>query len=363
MKTRYIAVYKIYGANKLPEDLEHIDFCALENPTIKTALTTNPEPHFYHIDNSVALGTQLLKGMFSPHKQGTLEESLAVEIDAVKASRTKRTGNGIFLIIEGEKDASIPEFKVRKDTKNFAISLDDISKSEIRNEFQAQVKSIVLALGLSLSPNADRRVEKVGDIVFLVDADDEKPIYLYNIQGGIARCSLSSPLTKEAIDEAISLAPALLANNKIARPISLLTTSLEDVTNELQTFISAWSALEIFVNTTFKETYQKHWFKIMKSGAPDSANPVFERFEIVMKDKYRLADKFLIIASVLDPDNAAKDTDKFVGLKKVRDGLLHALDTPSSPLPIDAIQNLLLKYMKLHLISKDVSSPAAITKS
>lgn len=352
MKTRYIAVYKIHGANKLPNDTEQEEFCALEKPAIKTILSANPEPHFDHIDKSAAIGTQLLKGMFAPDKEGTLEERLAAEIEAIKASRIQRTGNGVFLIIEGEQDTQIPEFKVRKDTQDFAISLDDISKPEIRNEFQAAVKSIILALGLSLSPNADRRVEKIGEVIFLVDPNDEKPIYIYNIQGGVAHCSVSSPLTQEIIDEAISLAPSLLKEKKIARPVSLLTTSLEDVTNELQTFISAWSALEIFANATFKETYQECWFQIMKSGAPDAANPVFERFQDVMKDKYRLTDKFLIIASVLDPDNATTDADKFSELKKVRDGLLHALDTPQSPLPIGEIQNLLLKYMKLHLNSK-----------
>jgi hypothetical protein len=87
----------------------------------------------------------------------------------------------------------------------------------------------------------------------------------------------------------------------------------------------------------------------MKDGAPASAKPVFERFRGVMSDKYRLADKFLIMTSVLDPAGAEGDAAEFRQLKKARDELLHALDTPSSPLPTEAIQKLLLKYMKLHL--------------
>jgi len=69
----------------------------------------------------------------------------------------------------------------------------------------------------------------------------------------------------------------------------------------------------------------------------------------VMSDKYRLSDKFLVIASVLDSASAVDDGREFSRLKKIRDGLLHALDTPSSPLSTHAVQKLLFKYLKLHL--------------
>jgi hypothetical protein len=90
----------------------------------------------------------------------------------------------------------------------------------------------------------------------------------------------------------------------------------------------------------------------MEAGAPASAKPVFERFQNVMSDKYRLADKFLVIASVLDSAAATEDAKEFRRLKKLRDGLLHALDTPSSVLPTEAVQKLILKYMKLHLLAE-----------
>ena len=89
----------------------------------------------------------------------------------------------------------------------------------------------------------------------------------------------------------------------------------------------------------------------MEEDAPASAKPVFERFRDVMSDKYRLADKFLVIISVLDPAAATIDASEFRRLKKQRDDLLHALDIFSAPLPTEDVQNLLLKYMKLHLLS------------
>jgi hypothetical protein len=349
VKVRYIAIYKLHGANRLPEESESLELLALQSPALTATLTTNPDRHFVHIDKSAALGAQLLKGIFAPDKEGTLQERLAVEIEDVRARRASEAGAGVFLILDGEAEIPTPEFKARRDTEEFAVCIDAIAKPEIRDTFRPSAQSVLTALALSLPANADRRIEKVGGVVFFVDPDSEKPIYSYSLQGGFARGSVASPLTRDAIAEAAGLAPSLAAERSMARPGSLLITSLEQATGDLQAFIAAWSALEIFVNATFKSTYEARWFEIMEDGAPASAKPVFERFKGVMSDKYRLADKFLVIASVLDPTGAAGDAAEFRCLKKTRDGLLHALDTPSSALPTDAIQKLLLKYMKLHL--------------
>jgi hypothetical protein len=353
VKVRYIAIYKLRGANKLPEEAECVRLLTLHNPDLTATLVTNPDPYFLDVDKSAALGTQLLKGIFAPDKEGTLQERLAAEIKDMRVRRAKRAGTGVFLIFEGETDISAPDFKVRRDIDEFAVCFDAISKSEIRESFRPSVQSVITALSLSLPTNADRSVEKTGDVVYLVDGDNGKPIYTFAFQGGHARGSVASPLTKDIIAESAALAQKLAAHKTMARPTSLLITSLDDATDELQGFIAAWSALEIFINATFKATYQERWFDIIEDGAPPSAKPVFERLKDVMSDKYRLADKFLVIASVLDSGAAANDAREFGGLKKFRDGLLHALDTPSLPLPTEAVQKLLLKYMKLHLSAQE----------
>jgi hypothetical protein len=349
VKVRYIAIYKLHGVNKLPEEAECTNVVKLQNPALTVILATNPDPYFLHVDKSAALGAQLLKGIFAPDKEGTLQERLAAEIEDIKVRRAKRTGTGVFLIFEGEMDIPTPEFKARRDIDEFAVCFDAIAKTEIRENFRPSVQSVITALSLSLPTNADRRVEKTGDVVYLVDSDDGKPIYTFAFQGGSARASIASPLTQGIIAESAALAAKLATNKTMARPSSLLITSLDDATYELQGFIAAWSALEIFINGTFKATYGVRWFEIMEDGAPASAKPVFERLKDVMRDKYRLADKFLVIASVLDSGGAADDATEFGRLKKFRDGLFHTLDTPLSPLPTEAVQKLLLKYMKLHV--------------
>ena len=87
----------------------------------------------------------------------------------------------------------------------------------------------------------------------------------------------------------------------------------------------------------------------MENGAPISAKPVFLRFRNVMSDKYRLADKFLIITSVFNSDSATNDAENFRKIKLVRDNLLHGLEIPPH-LPTENVQNLLFKYLSLHLV-------------
>ena len=349
MKARYTSIYKLRGANRLPEEAESIEVLASPNPSITATLTTNSEPYFLHVDKSAALGTLLLKGIFAPDKEGTLQERLAAEIEDARARRSKLAGTGVFLVFDGEIEIPSPEFEARRDTDEFSVSLDAIAKPQVREKFEPSIQNVIAALSLNLPGDADRKIEKIGEVVYLLDPDSGKPIYAFSFRGGHARMSVASRLTQSAIRETAVLASKLSADNTLTRPKSLLVTSLDEAIDGLQGFIAAWSALEIFVNATFKATYEERWFQIMEHGAPASARPVFERFQNVMSDKYRLSDKFLVIASVLDSASAVDDGREFSRLKKIRDGLLHALDTPSSPLPTHAVQKLLFKYLKLHL--------------
>jgi hypothetical protein len=348
VKVQYTAIFKLVGVSKLPEGTECTSLFTLQSPVLAAVLTTNPEPYFLHIDKSLALGTQGLKGLFAPDK-GSLQDLLAAEIEDVKARRVESIGSGVFLIFEGETDIPNPAFKYRRDSDEFGVCLNGIEKAEIRERFRPSVQRVITALSLSLPTNADRGIEKAGDVVHLID--DGKPIYSFALYGS-ARASVSSPLSHGLIAESAALAAKIATNETMTRITSLLMISLDDATDELQGFIAAWSALEIFINANFKGTYEARLFEIMEDGAPASSKPVFERFKDVMSDKYRLADKFLVITSVLDSGAATHDATEFGRLKKFRDGLLHALDTASSSLPTEAVQKLLLKYMKLHLTTQ-----------
>lgn len=348
LQAKYVAIWKLSGANKLATDKPRLTLASSQEPQALATITADPAPDFVHIDRANALATQILKGVFTPEKGGSLEERLAAEIASISTSRAKKTEAGIYLVIEGNKDVPLPDFKARRDTLDFSVCLDVIDKKEIRASFRPFVYAALFALGLSHLPNADRQIEKIGEVVYLIDPESEKPIYTISMSIGNARLSLSSPLTEDVISVAGKRVPALMLGRAMGRSISLINTSFDRETNPLQAFIAAWSALEIFVNANFKDVYEARWFDVMESGAPVCGKPVFERFKDVMHDKYRLADKFLIIAAMLDPEAATADDQEFRRLKKIRDDLLHALASPDE-LPTEAVQGLLVKYMRAHL--------------
>jgi hypothetical protein len=128
VRARFTAIYRLHGANTLPEEAESADLAALLNPTLTATLTTDPEADFLHVDRFAALGAQLLKGLFAPNKESSLHDRLAAEIEDVKARRARKTRTGIFLVLDGETDIPAPEFRARRDTDEWAVALDAIGK-------------------------------------------------------------------------------------------------------------------------------------------------------------------------------------------------------------------------------------------
>ena len=351
MKVNYIAVWKLHGANKLAADNPTLELARVKNPALVASVTSNPEHYFIHIDRAAAIGVGLLTGLFAP-QNATPEERLAAAIENVRAQRTSQTNQGAFLVLEGHTDIETPDFRARRDLEEFAVCFDAIDKAQVMATFDSTIEAILTAVSLSVSVNVDHRIEKIGSVTYLLDPDTNNPIYTFTITGGTPYVSVASPLTEDAVAEAGNRVIRVIADRTLARPARLLSASINQATDALQAFIAAWSALEIFTNASFKAVYEARWYSIMENGAPAAATPIFERFRCVMSDKYRIADKFLVIASILDADAASSDSDEFRRLKKIRDDLLHALEAPSN-FPTEAAQKLLLKYMALHLDQAD----------
>ncbi len=348
MNTHYLAVWKLYGINTLASGATNLELARLNDPKIVATLATDPEPFFLHIDQARVIASQVLNGLLSSlAQQDTIEERLAIELKNVRTNRANQIGSGMFLIVKGETNVAEPNFEIRKDTETFAVCFDAIDKSAIKEIFRPSIQAVLTAITLSIPSDADHQIEPIGEVIYLVGADGKKPIYSFSLQMGSARLSLSSPLSAAALSNATKWIPRLVDYENLARPISLAVTSIDRTTDSLQGFLAAWSALEIFVNVTFKERYNSLWHDAMQTGAPDAARPIFRRINEVMSDKYRLTDKFLLIASLLNTGAAEADAREFGTLKKVRDNLLHG--QPTAHLPTEAVHHLLFKYISLHL--------------
>ena len=68
-----------------------------------------------------------------------------------------------------------------------------------------------------------------------------------------------------------------------------------------------------------------------------------------MSSKYRLSDKFALIASLLSPESADEDVEQFKQAKNDRDKLLHGQDVHEASLPVQIVQELARKYLRIHL--------------
>jgi hypothetical protein len=348
LQAKYVAIWKLSGANRLATETPRAVLSSLQEPLATATVAKDPTPDFVHIDRASAIATLLLTGLFLPETESSPKERLANKIAAISASRAQKTEAGVFLVIEGAKDVLAPDFKARSDTPDFSICFDAIDKKPIVSAFRPFVDATLFALRLSLRGDTDRQAEKLGEVVYLVEPESDRPVYSFTMGMGTARASLSSALTADIISFAGNRVATLLVDKSMSRSMSLLNTSFDENTAPLQAFMASWSALEIFVNATFKTTYEACWFAALNKGVPSAGGPVLQRFKEVMIDKYRLSDKFLTIAASLFPDTAIADESEFRRLKKVRDELMHGLGSPEH-LPTHQVQVLLMKYARAHL--------------
>jgi Pentapeptide repeats (8 copies) len=89
----------------------------------------------------------------------------------------------------------------------------------------------------------------------------------------------------------------------------------------------------------------------LRDASPPARAPFITRLRDVMKDKYNIRDKFIVIASELDIADANSDIELFIRAKDKRDAI-HKMSVPPEALPIHEARHLLRKYLELHLGSE-----------
>ncbi len=124
-------------------------------------------------------------------------------------------------------------------------------------------------------------------------------------------------------------------------------------TDRLKAFLSGWAAIEILIAKTFK-TYEDAFLSPLANAEQQGLREKFlARVKSVMKDKYRLTDKFAAVGAVLFPyapeSESQKDFEKFIKLKKLRDSIFHGEEFSERDLPVYELAVLLRKYILAHV--------------
>lgn len=299
------------------------------------------------VDEAAAVGNLLLKVIVGQGSEGTPEERLAREVEKLRQRRHKETGEAAFLIVEAEGEVADFSLQPLQELASYVLSIGDAPKEEIRSRHESSVHGLLAAIAIASEHLCG--VKKVADSVTFL-REDGKPFYCYTFNGS-ANVYMSSPLAPDALAQVPRHAKRLSRQQALVDASRLLTRSLAEDSDPLLSFLSIWSGIELFVNKNFKDYENRVLARLSVGTPPPIPQRVVERIRSVMSDKYRLSDKFSVIAGELADLDLAEDQLAFDSIKLVRDKLLHGEDIPLANLPTAEARRLLRKYLLLHLNS------------
>ena len=305
----------------------------------------DPDEALIQIDKRIAIANLILNTIFGERLLGKRDDLVNSQIKEIRSERKKHGIDG-YLIIEviGEIEKYTPS--VEREVEGLHIAFDAIDKDEIRSEFSNKIKNVITAL--SLISNNIVGIEKVTDGVILYK-NESSIIFPFTPKGHPASLHISSPIVEGTIEKIMHLFNHLTNHSELDRVTELLVSSLKSRTDSLRAYLSAWTAVEIFINKTFP-IFEEKFFAELKAGEhPETREKYLDRIRTVMKDKYTLVDKFSVVSLRLSPANTDKDIKSFIRIKKQRDKLTHGENITDSELEVENTQRLLTDYIQLYL--------------
>lgn len=273
------------------------------------------------------------------------QTALAVEVKEIKAERKKKVGAQAVLLFQaqGEIEASVKEPLREHDT--FIVTFDAIEKNRVRHLHQSAIEAMKVAV--AFESDAPSRFAYLTDGTYLLSGT-RKPIYSISFSMS-AEASVSTPLSEEAATR-IGARYAALNQEKDFDSIERLFSQMADHgTDRLKAFLSGWAALEILIAKSFKRYEQEFLYPFTDAEQPTLRERFLARIKDVMKDKYRLTDKFIAVTAVLFPNIEDAEAERYYSsfrkLKEYRDSIFHGDQFSENHLPVNEIAALLRKYV------------------
>lgn len=340
---KHVEIYRVSGIN-LESGTKEVPLISTPKNGLTAVLKSSPEFPTTDFDSKNVTAYLLLTSKISvksPPEENLLH--IAEEVEKVKIERSKKYANGTFLIITQEGNLPQLDHKSERDYGSFIVGVDSQVRSSNLDHFNDLVDAFLISLAIEV-PRLVGWEKVVGSTVFF--DKNEKPIYSYSLTMGEVSCFASSPITEEEILRTTKRFDGLLVSSNLDRVQRLLLDSYHVKGDSSRSFISAWNAFEVFVNKTFKSTYESVFFNNLKledlefnlslSNLQKSAH------------RYSILEKFDVIGGVLDPKSVANDSPQVKIAKDVRDDFFHGQEVDTSNLPIEPIQSLTRKYLGLH---------------
>lgn len=344
MRYTYKAAWTVVGGMNLPKDTEPREL--FRSDQCRFVLTNDPDDLLAEIDRSAAVGRLMLKGLVG---QAGATDFVESEVAEIRAERTKSAGAQTILVIEasGEIDASITE--PFKEHDAFIVTFDAVNKQAVVRIHQPEVQAMKLAV--AFESETPSRFFLLSEGTYLTN-DAGKIVFSVTFTMS-ADLTVSSALSEDGVSR-ISKRYTMLQNAEELESVERLFSQMSDYgTDRLKVFLSGWAALEIFFAKSFK-IYENAFFSPLASaGQPILRERFLNRIKDVMKDKYRLTDKFLAVAAVLFPNALDKEIEddfkQFSDLKKLRNSISHRDEFIEKNLPVHELAKLLRKYVLAHV--------------
>lgn len=210
------------------------------------------------------------------------------------------------------------------------------------------LRAAFAGLSLALPRQTTDELHLLGTVAYAIEPCSGRMLYSTRIRGS-ASATISSKLDLNANSDATAMAQRIKASAELENVARLLLLSSTQRDDKLISFLAAWAGLELFIQYTFKNIYEPQFHKLLQATALSAVGSTLKRIQVVMKDKYNIRDKFVIVASALDDVEVDVDIEIFKELKERRDDLAHAMKGDLDTLPSDTTRALLRKYLRLHL--------------
>ena len=295
------------------------------------------------VDLRSAIGSLMLGGL-AGRGPGDVKIERDQAVSKIRQARvSEKSGNSLVIV---DINSQIEDFELAhtREEDDFIVCLGDSPAKSIRSSHERYIQSLLAAISIA-SPHDVLAKRLAESVVFYTDGG--KPIFCYEMEAyGTAYSAV--PLTNSLAEDAGQFALQLSRGPDYNDVNRLIAKSLDMASDELLSFLSAWNSLEIFLNRAFKD-YEKSIFAGSGDGQAGAHHEVVGRIKKVMSDKFRISDKFAVIAGDLDPANAAGDLKTFLDVKQRRDGLLHGKEMVARNLPSETGRKLVRKYLRLHL--------------
>ena len=360
MRYTYVTAWSVVGGISLQEEVQEREL--FRTDSVRFVITRNPDPLLSTIDKGLAIGLLLFRNIFGQPEAGDLGAAIDPTIEEIKAERSRKIGNNSVLVAEFYGDIEVTMDKPGREIAGTTVTYDVIDKQALRRVHRLDIETIKVALGFE--GKFTSKFTSLSDGIFLSDSGG-KIIYSFAFSLGRPDLITSSQLSTESAERIAYRFESLRQFEDLAR-VNRLISQLADVESDnLKAFISGWAALEILVEKLFKHYEEEFLSPITGAGRSSLRERFLNRLMTVMKDKYRLAEKFIVVAATLFPeasDEAAiADLKDFSTLNESRNSIYHGKDFSEQDLPLHTLTALLKKYL-LAYIEAPRSPTGAVTQ-